>query len=869
MSEQTTETPAARRHIIKRPRLTRLLDETTARIILLVAPAGYGKTTLAREWCESRQGTFIWYQAGPSAHDVVALAADLSLELQRVLGRSNDSVQTYLRGIDSGEIDVQALALRLADSVDAWPQDGMLVIDDYQHTVHSRTSDTFVGLLAKYAPIRFLLATRVAPCWASARHFVYGRVLQIDRAQLAMTESEVDQALSGQRAKGVHRIRAVADGWPAVIGLAALTSGIHPPPAALAETLHAYFAQELFDAVDQGLQASLVKLAILPTITPTLAKAALGEEPWVLLKEADRVGFLTSRRAAYDLHPLLREFLLEKLSLLNSAELSTVRKQLLDALMADRSWDDAFTLIQESGMTSALPRLLHASLDDLLKEGRIATVRSWLELAREWKLEDPIIFLAEAESAVRAGQLAQGRFFANRAYCNLPANDNRAFRTLCVSGLVEHLADDHARARAYYEKAENIARTPAEVREALWGQFTVAFHLEDEKCQSILQRFESVADEQTPDDLLRLANGRFRTACLAHTSLRDVLADLSATARLVEFASSPHVICGFFVVWAQCLMLTAQYSAAIETVRAGEQAANQYGLRFALPYFLGARGFALFGLRRFADAEIAVHELVREANALEDFHSLINASVAQARLLLASGTFGEAITATDERRFRVSTPSMHGELLALHSLALACAGELSAARAAVARTRSISRAIETETTALAAEAVISLRSGDAEDVLQRLLQHVQRSRHYDAFVAAYRAHPLLLVRGAAHVEFHELLSDILSTADDADWASALGIDLFPLTPVEASAQASYQLSRREVEVLGLVAHGLSNNEIARTLYISESTVKVHMRHIFNKLDVRSRTQAALHPIARRACYATADIRSASSPAEPH
>ena len=39
-----------RDHIIKRPRLTRLLDETEARVILLVAPAGYGKTTLAREW---------------------------------------------------------------------------------------------------------------------------------------------------------------------------------------------------------------------------------------------------------------------------------------------------------------------------------------------------------------------------------------------------------------------------------------------------------------------------------------------------------------------------------------------------------------------------------------------------------------------------------------------------------------------------------------------------------------------------------------------------------------------------------------------------------------------------------------------------
>src|SRR5919197_4404526 len=74
ISESTVEAVGAQRHIIKRPRLTRLLDETTARIILLVAPAGYGKTTLAREWCEAREGPTAWYHCTPASSDVAALA---------------------------------------------------------------------------------------------------------------------------------------------------------------------------------------------------------------------------------------------------------------------------------------------------------------------------------------------------------------------------------------------------------------------------------------------------------------------------------------------------------------------------------------------------------------------------------------------------------------------------------------------------------------------------------------------------------------------------------------------------------------------------------------------------------------------------
>src|SRR5580765_7689449 len=203
----------AQRHIIKRPRLTKLLDEAEARIILLVAPAGYGKTTLARQWTSQRGRRALWYRAGAGASDVAAVARGLAHALAPISSAIERDMRELLAALNAPEHDPESIADLLADDVAEWPRGTWLVIDEYElveaHVSPKRLVEGFVS----NSQAHVLLTSRVRPSWIRPKDVLYGEAFELDRSALSMSPDEAQQVLKSA-AHAPTGLVDLADGWP-------------------------------------------------------------------------------------------------------------------------------------------------------------------------------------------------------------------------------------------------------------------------------------------------------------------------------------------------------------------------------------------------------------------------------------------------------------------------------------------------------------------------------------------------------------------------------------------------------------------------------------------------------------------------------
>jgi ATP/maltotriose-dependent transcriptional regulator MalT len=835
---QPTQTP--QRFIIERPRLIELLDSFDSRIVLITAPAGYGKSTLARQWAAKRENV-LWYEATPASRDVAALVTSLAVAC-RVPMDARSGLRALVDELAKPDDHAERLAEELAGVLQRHRvgENSIVAIDENDIISGSPSAARLLETLVLRTAARFVLLGRHRPPWASARKLLYGEISEIDGVALAFTEAEANQLLSNARSASARAIWLSARGWPAVIRLAALSGGNAPPSDAYGAALHSYFAEELLDAASPKLQARLPYLAALPVLSLKAVELVLSIDAGELQREAVELGFLsTSTEGHTTLHPLLRRFLIEKFA---EQHERYVCEHLLRSLIQQQEWDNAFSVITLTHLYDHLPSLVASSLDQLLHEGRLKTLEEWAIVGRTHSVHAPELYLLEAELARRSGLLTTARSHALRAAQGFEsAGHPWASRSYGLAGICAHLSQQSREAIEHFDSARRTARTRDASRQAIWGQFVTSNVRQDDNLPSLLAEFEELADAN-PGARLRAATGHFIVAC-AQGAMESTIRDhLEPCIDLCNVVADPLITSSFYYQLGYGYALVGRYQSALDIIARGEEQIRSQRLAFAQTHLTAARIAATIGLRRFQRAESLINTLIESAMARGDSYELPNSRGLKARLLLAQGDY-EAAAHELLDWDRTPVTALGAELAALRGLALANANASQEAEYLADTASTLSRDAQVETIACAVRAIVDLRAGSSpeDSRLTDFEDALIRRENYDGLVTTYRSYPPLLRELIARnrMPSHRIY-ELVIAAQDVGLASSAGV-IVPRTALSTS-----KLSPREEEVFELMRDGKTNKEIAAILFISIATAKVHVRHILEKLNVRSRTEAVLH-----------------------
>jgi LuxR family transcriptional regulator, maltose regulon positive regulatory protein len=836
--EAGQEISAGRRHIIERPRLTRLLDETSARVIMLVAPAGYGKTTLARQWLSSRPHA--WYQGSASSGDVAALALGIAEAVEPLISDVGRRLREWLPTSREPEQEVDVIEQFLSEDLAGWPEEAWFVVDDC-HLLSSEATEELIRRLFVASGRRLLLTSRQRPAWSSARELLYGDFFELGQSSLAMNTDEANAVMASQTSEASGLV-ALADGWPAVIGLAALAPRAIRLEERFPEELHDYFAEELFASLPMDTQEGLCRLALVPVVTRAAAEVLVGPAAERVIEQGKEAGvFAVQRAQELTFHPLLRTFLLQKLRDSGQASVETVVARGVEVLAQAGRWADAFALITEFARADLLDILLLQAIVPLTQEGRVATLREWVEFARRRNLASPLLDLAEAELSFRQGLHDRALSLASEAAKSFGARGPLASAAYYRAGQSSYLMDETASALEYFHKAHETAVAPSDARNALWGEFMVSLELERSDVAESLEAFARIAP-QDRDTRVRVTNGELIIG-IRRGGLAEVVATALPIADFVNEARDPIVRSSFWHIYAVALTLHGDYEKALGAINRALQEIDEFNMEFARPHILVSSAAANIGLQRFRVADRALEEVEELAAGRRDDYVLTNARTVRARLLLQRGMPDQALGLLSHQWSRSPSCCMQAEFLVARAACLTCLGRHQEALSLVDEVQALSSYLEPQLLARWVRVLCHLASKSPEgpNEVRDVYESSVRTGAIDTFVFAYRLHPGVLELLAAEDDLKASLSSILGNAHDAERGRSNGLVL----AAEPRTVLAARLTKRETEVYGLLAEGRTNREIAQALVISEVTAKVHVRNVLRKLGARNRTEAAL------------------------
>jgi DNA-binding NarL/FixJ family response regulator len=535
------------------------------------------------------------------------------------------------------------------------------------------------------------------------------------------------------------------------------------------------------------------------------------------------------------LHPLLKAFLISKLRESPERDVFVRVSVIVRRLASARAWDEALEILVQFPDCELIVATLSDALVDMLAAGRVTTVHRWSQLARSADSTDPILLLAEAEVALRQRDELRAQTLAERA-AQLLGHGDTAARAHLTAARAAHFREDVGAAQHNAREAASLADSPALRMEGLWLGFLSAYDCEDPEAAMLLEKLTDVSDG-TADHAVRLASARAFLALEASCDPWTSRAICESTLALLAEIHDPFIHTNFLNSFASASVVLAEFDRALELTAEEAAVGERNGLAFVVDYALAIRARALVGQRKLAAAHRVIRELEGRAKSVSDFVGILT-MLNEVKRQIALGDLERAGIML-RRDLPPSAPSPRGEVFAYRALVAAAQGDVGSARRAIEQSRATSRYVDPTAVSNLAEAIVLLRdSRAAPAAAASILKLALDGGNLEAVATACRAYPELARVGAEHPATAQALTELFVRSRDIDIGRRAGLKM----PREIRRNDG--LTPRESDVYELLAQGRSNPEISATLFISESTTKVHVRHIFEKLGVHSRAEAA-------------------------
>ena len=327
----------APREALARARLIDVLQEAAPKLVLLAAPAGFGKTTALAQWRDHRGCAFACVSLDSGDNDPLALWSYVVHAIRSVVPDCGDHALTALR--QTRPDVVQTVVLALLSDLETVGEDVVLVLDDYQE-ITSRLCHDSLAFFLERAPrnVTVALSTRSDPPIPLARLRALDELLELRAADLCFTHDEaaafVNETLRLSVAdETLSMLHQRTEGWPVGVHLAALSLAQEPDRTGFAARFGGanrhvvdYLTEVVLETLDENTRQFLLETSLLEEMCGPLCDAAAQRQGSAdLLVELEHANLflvpLDDRREWYRYHQLFAEVLRNQL-LRSDAELA-------------------------------------------------------------------------------------------------------------------------------------------------------------------------------------------------------------------------------------------------------------------------------------------------------------------------------------------------------------------------------------------------------------------------------------------------------------------------------------------------------------------------------------------------------------------